>query len=483
MGQFFEKDSFSLTDHKEFSVRLHEQIETLKHLLKQPQFSQGDATFGAELEMYLLDKDCLPTPRNRKLLSIMNHPLLTEELNKFNIEFNLSPVPAKGAPFTAMTNEISPFLSKLKKAAGNIDTQIATIGILPTLSSAHLHKSYMTDLPRYRAITKELSSLKGEPFIVDINGKDTLKMQSDEVTLEGANTSFQVHFKVPAERFADLYNAVQLSTPLVLALAGNSPIFLGRSLWHETRIALFKQSIDSRVQGLTKWRQPARVCFGHGWVRHGAWELFAESVALYRPIAPYVSPKQNSFDELNLHHGTIWSWNRAVFEPNHGGHLRIEYRALPAGPTIIDMMANAALGIGLTQTLSHQMPELLAKMPFEYAHYNFYRAAQDGLDAKILWPTAGQNSLKEHNISDIINQVLPLASDGLQELGVNNEEIDRLMQVIEHRLATKQTGSIWQLKHLQKLEDKMDKPAALKQLMVDYMVHSNSGTPVSKWLL
>jgi hypothetical protein len=269
----------------------------------------------------------------------------------------------------------------------------------------------------------------------------------------------------------------------VLALAGNSPIFLGHSLWHETRVALFKQSIDSRIQGLTKWRQPSRVSFGHGWVRHGAWELFAENVALYQVITPYVSSKQNSFDELNLHHGTIWSWNRAVFEPNHGGHLRIEYRTLPAGPTMLDMMANAALSIGLTQALSHKMPELLSKMPFEYAHYNFYRAAQDGLDAKILWPTADQNSLKEHCISDIIKQVLPMATDGLQELGVDANEIDRLMQVIEHRLATKQTGSVWQLKHLQKLEGRLDKPEALKQLMFDYMIHSDSGIPVSKWLI
>jgi gamma-glutamyl:cysteine ligase YbdK (ATP-grasp superfamily) len=481
MGQFFDKDSFSLNDHDEFRKRLHEQIETLKHLLEQVQFSSGDTTLGAELEMYLVDKDFFPTPRNTQLLSMMNHPLLTEELNKFNLEFNLSPVSAKGAPFTAMTNEVAPFLSKLKKAASSIDTKIATIGILPTLGKAHLHKSYMTDLPRYRAITKELSSLKGEPFMVNIHGKDSLKMHCDEVTLEGANTSFQVHLKVPADRFANLYNATQLSTPLVLALAGNSPIFLGHKLWHETRVALFKQSIDSRIQGLTKWRQPARVCFGHGWVRHGAWELFAENVALYKPITPYVSPKRGAFDELNLHHGTIWSWNRAVFEPNHGGHLRIEYRTLPAGPTMIDMMANAALGIGLTQALSHQMPELLSKMPFEYAHYNFYRAAQDGLDAKILWPTAGQNSLKEHFISDVIKQVLPMAIDGLQEIGVDNKEIDRLMQVIEDRLATRQTGSVWQLNHLRKLEDILDKPQALKQLMFDYMTHSDSGIPVSKW--
>jgi len=481
MGQFFGKDSFTSDDHTEFRARLHKQIEALRIRLKDDSFCEGEASLGAELEIYLLDKDYLPAPCNSQLLAMMDNPLLTEELNKFNLEFNLSPVDAKGSPFTAMTNEVSPFLDKLKIAANSIDAQIATIGILPTLTQAHLQKSYMTDLPRYRALTKELSSLKGEPFMVDINGQDHLKMQCDEVTLEGANTSFQVHLKVPANRFANMYNAAQLSTPLVLALAGNSPMFMGHRLWHETRVALFKQSIDSRVQDITAWRQPARVSFGHGWVREGAWEIFAENVALYKPITPYLSSKEGGFDELNLHHGTIWSWNRAVFEPKHGGHLRIEYRSLPAGPTLIDMMANAALSIGLTQALSHKMPMLLANIPFEYAQYNFYRAAKHGLDAKIVWPVNNQNSLKEHHIVDVLKYVLPMASDGLQELGIDQHEIDTLMQVIEDRLANRQTGSVWQLKHLHKLEKTHSKDNALKQLIRDYMLLSESGHPVSTW--
>jgi hypothetical protein len=237
------------------------------------------------------------------------------------------------------------------------------VGILPTLNSSHLQRDFMTDLPRYRALTNELTALKVEPFLVHINGADSLKMCSDEVTLEGANTSFQIHLKVPADGFANLYNAAQLTNPLVLALAGNSPTFLGKKLWHETRIALFKQSIDNRIHALTKWRQPARVSFGHGWVRRSAWEIFAENVALYRPILPYVSPSKVPFAELNLHHGTIWSWNRAVFEPKHGGHLRIEYRSLPAGPTVVDMMANAALSIGWNQAISHQIPKMHFKFP------------------------------------------------------------------------------------------------------------------------
>jgi gamma-glutamyl:cysteine ligase YbdK (ATP-grasp superfamily) len=481
MGQFLDKDYFTKADFEAFRVRLHEQVEQLQHIINAPGFSEGEASLGAELELYIVDSEGLPSPKNMQLLDMLKHPLLTEELNKFNLEFNLSPVAAKGKPFSAMTNEVAPFLTSLKASAKSIDTQIAMLGILPTLTESHLQRDCMTDLPRYRALTNQLTTLKGEPFVVDINGVDSLKTHCNEVTLEGANTSFQVHLKVPAERFADLYNAVQLTNPLVLALAGNSPTFLGKELWHETRIALFKQSIDNRIHALTKWRQPARVSFGQGWVRQGAWELFAQSVALYQPILPYIAPTNAPFAELNLHHGTVWSWNRAVFEPKHGGHLRIEYRSLPAGPTVIDMMANAALSVGLTQGLSHQIPSMLPKIPFEYAEYNFYRAAQDGLNANILWPSHRQNKLQERPISEVIKNLLPLAADGLVELGVDRDEIDTLLGVIEHRLSTRQTGSSWQIERLHKHQAKYDKAAALGHLLKDYMALSDSEEPVSRW--
>jgi hypothetical protein len=234
---------------------------------------------------------------------------------------------------------------------------------------------------------------------------------------------------------------------------------------------------------LTKWRQPARVSFGHGWVREGAWELFAENVALYRPLMPYVSPINKPFAELSLHHGTVWSWNRAVFEPNHGGHLRIEYRALPAGPTTLDMMANAALAIGLTQALSHDIDDALAKLPFQYAEYNFYRAAQSGLSTNILWPQAQQHGLRESAITDVIAGLLNKAADGLAELSVDSAEINRLMSVVEQRLATQQTGARWQLARLDKYAVKHSKDKAMSFMLRDYMENSEQGNGVASWAI
>jgi len=481
MGQFFQKDNFTKTEELEFKRRLQVQLADLRGLVEQPSFSDPACSIGAELEMYLVDMQGNPAPCNSQLMQLMNNPQLQEELNKYNLEFNLSPVMAAGKPFAAMQDELQPLLTQLHNTAKQLDTQVVSIGILPTLKNEHLQRKFMTDLPRYRALTNQLSALKGKAFCVDIHGQDSLKTTCDEVTLEGANTSFQVHLKVPADRFAAMFNAAQLITPLVLALAGNSPTFLGRKLWQETRIALFKQSIDNRIRSLTQWRQPSRVSFGQGWIREGIWELFAESVALYPPILPFLFDEQDNFSELRLHHGTVWSWNRAIFEPNPSGHVRIEYRTLPAGPSVIDMMANAALAIGWTVALSNHIEDYLVKLPFQYAEYNFYRAAQQGLSAEILWPYKNQHHLKEMPAHLIIESLLPMAADGLQQLGVDSSEIDRLMSVIQRRLANGQTGSNWQLARLNQYQQSLDNETALQRTLADYIVNSTQGEAVADW--
>ena len=481
MGQSCYKETFSQQDLKTFKERLNNQLDNLKHWLETDSMPEGEASVGAEIEMYLVDSGGSPAPQNQLVIDKLADPQLQPELNQFNLEYNLSPVPAKGTPFLAMERELRPVLDKLQSIAAHHQLQVVPIGILPTLKQEHLQKHFMTDLPRYRALTQQLSALKGAPFEVNINGQDSLITQCDEVTLEGANTSFQVHLKVPPTRFVDMFNTAQLITPLVLALSGNSPTFLSKRLWQETRIALFKQSIDNRVRCQTQWRQPSRVSFGQGWLRKSPWECFSQSVALYPPILPLVSETGADYEELNLHHGTVWSWNRAVLEPKGGGHLRIEYRAFPAGPTVVDMMASAALAIGLTVGLSQHIESYLVKLPFQYAEYNFYRSAQHGLDAKLLWPQDNQHHPTEEPVTAIIERLFPVAEEGLKQLGVEHKEIQRLMSINQDKLANKQTGSTWQLNTLETLQQSMFTDVALQQMLQLYIKNMMEGQPVSQW--
>jgi len=197
-------------------------------------------------------------------------------------------------------------------------------------------------------------------------------------------TSFQVHLKVDPEHFASHFNAAQLAIGPVLAVAGNSPTILGHRLWEETRVALFKQALDDRDAPGRSSRRICRVAFGTGWIANGAMELLEESVRLHEPVLPVLSeecPLERvaagqvpALEELRLHQSTVWRWNRAIYDPAGGGHLRIEAWALPAGPTVVDMLANAAFLLGLTLPLAPDADAWMRQVRFRQAHHNFYRA-------------------------------------------------------------------------------------------------------------
>jgi hypothetical protein len=254
----------------------------------------------------------------------------------------------------------------------------------------------MSDSARYRVLERGLRRARGDPFRIRIAGADPLELRSADISPNGATTSFQVHLRVAPADFTRTYNAAQAATAPALAVAGNSPTFLGHRLWEETRIALYKQTVDDRC-GLGPRRRLARAAFGTGWLRDGPLGLFTESVRLFQPLLPVTSDQQPqdgttavqppSLDELRLHQDTVWRWNRAIYDPAAGGHLRIELRALPAGPTMLDMLANAAFLVGLSLWLADQDQHWNNALSFEGAEHGFYRAAQHGLAAELTWPS------------------------------------------------------------------------------------------------
>src|SRR5436190_4470006 len=326
--------------------------------------------------------------------------------------------------------------------------RIALTGILPTLRPAQLDLGMVTDAARYRALDRGLRRLHQGPFRIRIAGAEPLELTTEHVTAEGANTSFQLHLRVAPGEFTRVYNAAQLATGPVLAVAGNSPTFLGRRLWEETRIALFKQSVEDRDRASPR-RGPPRAAFGTGRLRGGARELFTESVRRYEPLLPFVGDAPTAcgvppLNELRLHQGTVWRWNRAIYDPTAGGHLRIEMRALPAGPTVTDMLANAAFLIGLTLWLADRDERWTYAVPFERAEHGFYRAAQYGLAAELTWPEERGAGARTVLAAELVPELLPAARQGLVGAGVAAAEADRLLGVIGARAASGQTGAAWQ---------------------------------------
>ncbi len=491
MGLDIDRDEFSEAEFAHFAERLRESLAALDTVLQRPGFGTGPATIGAELELSLVDDTGHALPYNRAVLDSAAHPRLTLEADRFNLECNTTPVALAGRPFSALRADLDDVLGAVAAGAARHGGHIVAIGILPTLRPADLTPAALTRSARYRALSNGMRRLRRTAFDIAIDGPEPLTTSCDDVTFEGANTSWQVHLKVAPDDFARTYNAAQIATGPVLAVSGNAPTFLGHRLWDETRVALYRQSVDDRLSVTHDDWRPGRVSFGHGWVRRGAAELFAESVAIHEPLlavlgdeAPLAMANAGgvpALRELRLHHGTVWRWNRAVYDDAGGGHLRIEFRALPAGPTTTDMLANAAFLLGLTLALAPDADRLVTRLSFGQARRNFYAAARDGIDAELLWPCDDAPSPRRHRVPALVEHLLPMARSGLLGAGVLPAEIDPLLEVIAARVASRQTGARWQSATITALSGTMDRHAALVAMLARYRDLAARGEPVHRW--
>ena len=494
MGLEVEQESFTSEDFRKFEDRLDECLQALQHVLARPGFGRGPRTLGAEVELDLVDAKGAPAPVNEEVLARAHDERLTLEVDRFNLEVNARPVPLAGAPFTALAHEIDTAVARVQAAAAGCGAYPVHIGTLPSLTPESLTRAALTDRCRYRALSDSIRRLRCTPFPIHIEGQDTLNIEVDDVTLEGANTSFQIHLRVDPFEFAAFHTAAQLATAPVLAMSANSPVFLGRRLWEETRVALFRQSVDDRNNAHADDWRPARVSFGHGWCRHGALEAFAESVGLHEPLLPVLSSEAPlaacadggvpALEELRLHHGTVWHWNRAVYDPTGDGHLRIELRALPAGPSVIDMVANAAFLVGLTLALVPEVQRLQGGITFGQARRNFYQAARRGLHAELLWLMAPHKRTRVFAARELLGEMLEWAEQGLQDHGVSGAEAQRWLGVCKERLRVGQTGARWQRHMFDELLAKGHGPEAAGRALVNaYRARQQEGRPVHEWSL
>lgn len=491
MGQAIDRDRFTDDDARRFELKLADDLEALRLLLARPGFGEGTASVGAELELNLIDDEGRPAPINRAVLAATIDRRVTLEVDRFNLEVNTDPLPLRGRPFSRLAASLEDALGEIRRAAAGYRARVVAVGILPTLTEADLVSSALTETKRYRALSAGMLRLRKGAFPVRIEGRDCLAASFDDVTLEGANTSFQVHLRVSPDDFARTYNAAQLAIAPVLAVSGNSPLFLGRRLWDETRVALFRQSADDRASaGEDDWR-PARVSFGHGWARRGAYELFAEAVALHAPLLPLVTDEDPlavaraggtpALRELRLHQGTVWRWTRAIFDDAAGGHLRVEMRALPAGPTTTDMTANAAFLVGLVRGIRDQADELVIGCTFGQARRNFYEAARHGPDAELLWPDAPGGPVRPVVARELCVRLAPLARRGLELEGVSGEDIEHWIGIFEARARTGLTGARWQMQQYDLLRATLPPAEAASALIEQYRLRSEGGRPVHTW--
>lgn len=491
MGQSVDHIQFSAEHIKSFENKIRDQLLQLKQIMRQPNFASQPLKMGAELECYLVDDHGHVKNCNQVLLEALKDPEFQHEINQYNLELNFLPVLLADQPFSQTYEYLLGKFNRLNQVAKQVKAQAVPIGILPTLRRQDLLRQNMTPTSRYQYLVDQLKQAHDGPFEIKIDGQDGIRMQVEDVTAEGANTSLQVHMMIPAGQFADVYNAAILTQPLVTALAANSPLFLGRLMWEETRIPLLSQILDCRAQKMLGHTMPARVTLGAGWLKQSAWELYAQAVALHPVLLPYIEPDKQIHDsadsaglaELNLHMGTIWHWHRPVYCAKNGGHIRLEFRALPAGPSVADMIANIAFSIGLAYGYSQKMHEITAYMPFDIIQRNFTQAARYALSADLCWPQVSEFRIKPTPLVEILAASLQIAREGLTLLHIQQSEIDHWLGLVETRIRSGSNGASWQRKALYYYEQKSNRHQACIDMLHRYIQEFNSTAPVANWRL
>lgn len=473
-----------------FMKALLEDLRALAFMLENGLVESGVRRIGAEQEMFLIDRYLRPAPVSLEVLAQANDSRLTTEIARFNLEANLTPLELENNCFTQMEQELHAVIELARKSAATQNADVLLSGILPTLQKSDLTLDNLTPVARYHELDQGVIRLRGGPLSIHIKGLDELQLTHDNIMMESCNTSFQIHFQSNAQEFANHYNVAQAITAPVLAVAVNSPLLFGQRLWQETRVALFQHSTDERSRPQLARNQPTRVSFGDRWLQHSVVELFHDQITRFRPIM-ITQPDENPFavlargetpslSALRMHNGTVWRWNRACYGVHNGvAHLRIENRALPSGSTILDEVANAAFFTGLMLAVPQAYGEIASRMAFDDAKLNFFRAARHGLDAHFHW-IDGQS----HNAAVLIlDQLLPLAREGLSSAGVSGEDIDKYLGIIEERAQSGQTGARWMQKSLSAIGSSAAKDATQRRLTSEILANQKQGQPVHRWPL
>ena len=471
-----------------FMMALLEDLRALAFMLQDGRFESGIRRIGAEQEMFLIDRYLRPAPVSLEVLEHANDARLTTEIARFNLEANLTPLELTGNCFTRMEQELDELIDRARTAAASQNADVLLSGILPTLQKSDLTLDNLTPSTRYRELDRGVIRLRGGPLSIHIKGLDELHLTHDNIMMESCNTSFQVHYQSNAKEFANHYNVAQAITAPVLAVAVNSPLLFGQRLWQETRVALFQHSTDERSRPQLARNQPTRVTFGDSWLQNSVVELFHDQITRFRPIM-ITEPDENPFavlargetpslSALRLHNGTVWRWNRACYGLTEGvPHLRIENRALPSGPTVVDEIANAAFFAGLMAALPQAYGDISTRMAFDDAKINFFRAARHGLDAQFQWLDGQSHSAP----SLILDHLLPLARQGLSSAGVASEDIEKYLGIIEERTRSRQTGAGWMMKSLSAMESSTSKDARQRNLTSAMLANQKKGQPIHHW--
>ena len=486
MGEEVEAQEFSRADRTRHRAKVRRNLDVFARMLREARFDTDDPMTGLEVELNLVDEVGDPALKNSEALEAIADPDFQTELGQFNVEINVPPARLREGGLTTFEDSLRRSLNDAEAKSSAVGAHLVMIGILPTLAQGHMSVASLSGNPRYRLLSEQILDARGEDITIAIDGPERLRTTADSIVPEAACTSTQFHVQTSPDQFAAYWNASQAVASVQLAVAANSPYLLGKELWRETRIPLFEQATDTRSEELKAQGVRPRVWFGERWI-NSVFDLFEENVRYFPALLP-VTDEEDPLEvledggtpalaELRLHNGTIYRWNRPVYDIADGvPHLRVENRMLAAGPTVADTMANAAFYFGLVRALAESERPLWSQMSFSAAEENFHVAARQGIDAQIYWPGVGQVRATEL----VLRRLLPLAQEGLEAWGAASEEIDRLLGIIEQRCLLGTNGAEWLVRRVHE-DAARDRYDSLRSALMDYQAGMHSNEPVHTW--
>ena len=488
MGDRVDASALVVGHADEVQRRLQRCVAALQRMIDGGWFVDHEDTVGMEVELDLVDPLGRPRLVNDAVLARLGREDMQHELGQFNVELNLAPRPLRGRVLQDTERHLADVLDACWARIEGLGVRLLAVGMLPTLSAEQLTIERISDNPRYALLCRRMRAARHGPFLVRIDDAcEPVEFVTDSVAPEAAATSLQLHLRVPPDRFADYYNAAQMIAGAQVAVAANSPYLLTRQAWHETRITLLEQLFDTRSHREVLGGAPARVRLGDRWA-DGPVELFDDLVRLFPPLFPMLEAEDPdaalkagcapALRELRLHNGTVWRWNRPVYDVQAGRpQLRIENRVLPSGPTAVDMVANAAFYFGLVRAIVDTDPAPWRQMPFAAAERDLHRAARDGLAARLYWRG------EEYPVDTLTRGILvPAAAAGLDAWRVDADDRDRYLGVIEARVRSGRTGAAWQTQTVRHLEEQgLERIAALREMTRRYSEYARTGAPVHEW--
>lgn len=469
-----------------FLQHLLNDLKALEHMHKDAMIEDDVIRIGAEQEFCLVNKQWRPATNAMEVLQELDDEHFTTELAKFNLEINLNPVQLQGNAFSQMEDQLNGLMKKAQTAAEKHGSKIVLTGILPSISMHEMNLDFMTPLDRYFALNDLFKKARGGDFRMHFNGVDEFSINHNSVMFEACNTSFQMHLQIRPDDFARSYNWSQAIAGPVLGACVNSPLLLGKELWSETRIALFQQTLDTRVIARANMDKQARVTFGSDWVHGDIVDYFKHEVSKYKALLTR-EIEQNSQDilkagkipklqALSLHNGTIYRWNRPCYGVGGGKpHIRIENRYIPAGPSVKDEMANLAFWVGLMAGRPAEFDDLPNTMDFQDAKANFLRACRNGTETVMTWKG------KHIPLADlVVEELLPVAREGLQKMAIDEADINRPLEVIEKRMSGC-TGSQWMISNYRKFKKSLKTDDALIALTESLHRNQQSFGCLNEW--